>query len=105
MNLLIDYIKNNESTCQVLDMQSLIIKCKHHALLPLLYKACKKFNCPLTIEQEKFLKKEFLLSVSKETVQQYELNEIINALDIVMVVADWSIIKISFISNQTFRLL
>ena len=81
MNLIIDYINNSATSEEVEDIQALIIKCKHHALLPLLYKACKAYKQPLTEEQEKFLKKEFFLSVSKETVQEYELGEIINALN------------------------
>ena len=51
MNLIIDYINNSATSEEVEDIQALIIKCKHHALLPLLYKACKAYKQPLTEEQ------------------------------------------------------
>lgn len=82
IQILIDYLNNEPvfNKLDDLDVNYLIKLCKNHSLLPILYKACLKYNVSLTAEQKSFLEKNYHHSIYTEATQEVEKNLIINEL-------------------------
>ena len=81
MQFLIDYLNNKKECLVNFEINTLIAKCKSHSILPILYKACKRYKVNLTKEQDDFLKKNFLLNITKESVQEYEYKKVIDLFE------------------------
>lgn len=82
IQIIIDYINNKETfeKFENFDIDKLIILCKHHALLPILYKACVKYNIELDQNQKALLTKEYQRALYQEATQEMEKESILEAL-------------------------
>ena len=82
IQIIIDYINKKESFDKTndLDINYLIKLCKNHSMLPLLYVSLKHYNVELTLEQEKFLSKQYQNAVFVEAVQETEKNIVLKTL-------------------------
>lgn len=82
IQLLIDYINNKDESVNVdeLSLNQLISLCKNHSLLPILYRACIRYNIPLNEKQNSYLKREYDVALMREATQECEKESILNAL-------------------------
>lgn len=79
IQLLIDYVNDKPISVQLTnnEVSKLIDICKGHSLLPLLYKACLKYEIKLDDKQSSFLRKQYNYQLMKEATQQCELEMIL----------------------------
>lgn len=82
IQLIIDYINNKETfnKDENFDINQLITLCKYHSLLPILYKACVKYQIKLDDKQKKYLAKEYQKAVYQEATQEMEKEIILSNL-------------------------
>ncbi len=82
IQLLIDYInnKNDSIFLNEEDINELILLCKNHSLLPILYKACIKYNISLSDKQLDFLRKKYNTCLLIEATQECEKENILLTL-------------------------
>ncbi len=81
IELMIDYINQKEFTQKdKLQLDKLIVLCKNHSLLPILYKACEKYNIEMSSKQAMYLKQAYNNALFQTATQEAEKITILNAL-------------------------